>query len=59
MRGNTKKKLKIEGTVAPGFESVRKLYEHNMKALEEKNTPLCVYVGDHSRAMPRRYGHGW
>jgi CubicO group peptidase (beta-lactamase class C family) len=33
----------IEGTVAPGFESVKKLFEHNMLTLYEKNTQLCVY----------------
>ena len=35
--------LKIEGKVAPGFESVRALFEHNMQTLEERNTQLCVY----------------
>ncbi len=34
----------IQGEVAPGFESVRALYEHNMRTLEEKQTQLCVYV---------------
>jgi len=33
----------IEGTVAQGFESVRQLYEHNMRTLVERNTQLCVY----------------
>ena len=36
----------IEGTVAPGFESVKQLYEHNMRSLAERNTQLCVYVGE-------------
>ena len=35
--------VRIEGTVAPGFESVKLLYEHNMRTLAEKNTQLCVY----------------
>lgn len=35
--------LRIEGEVAPGFESVRELYSHNMKTLAERNTQLCVY----------------
>lgn len=35
--------MKIEGAVAPGFESVRSLYEHNMRTLAEKDTQLCVY----------------
>ena len=30
----------IKGMVAPGFESVKQLYEHNMRNLEEKNTQL-------------------
>ncbi|MEH6581259.1 MAG: serine hydrolase [Halioglobus sp.] len=33
----------IEGTVAPGFESVRQLYEYNMHTLAEENTQLCIY----------------
>lgn len=35
----------IEGTVAPGFESVKRLYEHNMASLAERNTQLCIYIG--------------
>lgn len=35
--------LRIEGTVAPGFEPVRQLYEHKMRTLAEKCTQLCVY----------------
>ena len=34
---------RIEGTVAPGFEPVRQLYEHKMRTLAEKSTQLCVY----------------
>lgn len=34
----------IEGTVAPGFEAVKQLYEHNMDKLAERNTQLCVYL---------------
>ncbi|MCB1646096.1 MAG: beta-lactamase family protein [Pseudomonadales bacterium] len=33
----------INGTVAPGFESVRALYEYNMQNLAEQHTQLCVY----------------
>ena len=36
----------IEGSVAPGFESIRLLYEHNMQTLAERNTQLCIYVGN-------------
>lgn len=35
--------IKINGTVAPGFESVKALYLHNMQSLAEKETQLCVY----------------
>jgi CubicO group peptidase (beta-lactamase class C family) len=35
--------INIDGTVAPGFESVKTLYERNMHALAERNTQLCIY----------------
>ena len=35
--------IQINGTVEPGFESVKKLYEHNMQTLAERNTQICVY----------------
>ena len=34
----------FQGAVAPGYQSVRELYEHNMRTLAERNTQLCVYV---------------
>jgi CubicO group peptidase (beta-lactamase class C family) len=43
MTSSSNNSCRIEGTVAPGFESVRSLYEHNMQTWEEKNTQLCVY----------------
>ncbi len=43
MRDSVEQNIRIEGTVAAGFESVRHLYEHNMRTLAEKNTQLCVY----------------
>ncbi len=36
----------IEGNVAPGFEPIRALYEARMNSLAERNTQLCIYVGD-------------
>ena len=36
----------ISGTVASGFEPVRDLYEYNMRNLAERNTQLCIYVGE-------------
>jgi CubicO group peptidase (beta-lactamase class C family) len=33
----------VQGTVAPGFESVRAVYEREIKTMAEQNTQLCVY----------------
>jgi len=35
--------MQIQGTVAPGFESVRAVYEHEMRTMAEEYTQLCVY----------------
>jgi CubicO group peptidase (beta-lactamase class C family) len=35
--------LRVEGVVAPGFESVRDLYEREMRTMAEEHTQLCVY----------------
>jgi CubicO group peptidase (beta-lactamase class C family) len=43
MGSNTAEQIRIEGTVAPGFESVRDLYEREMRTMAEENTQLCVY----------------
>ncbi len=43
MTRQNKSPLRIEGRVAPGFESVRQLYVQNMESFEERNTQLCVY----------------
>lgn len=43
MYDNAGQQCRIEGTVAPGFESVKRLYEHNMHTLAEESTQLCVY----------------
>jgi CubicO group peptidase (beta-lactamase class C family) len=43
MSPNHTKKCDIHGTVAPGFESIRRLYERNMNTMAEENTQLCVY----------------
>lgn len=34
----------IDGSVAPGFEPVKQLFEHNMRGLAEENAQLCVYI---------------
>jgi len=43
MSNNTSNEVQIHGTVAPGFESVKALYEQNMRTLAERQTQLCVY----------------
>jgi CubicO group peptidase (beta-lactamase class C family) len=43
MSRSAKKKTIIEGSVAPGFESVQQLYEHNMRTMAEENSQLCIY----------------
>jgi len=35
--------MQIRGTVAPGFESVRRLFEHEMNTMAEQDAQLCVY----------------
>jgi CubicO group peptidase (beta-lactamase class C family) len=46
MSRDMEKQIRVEGTVAPGFESVKQLYEHNMRTLAEESTQLCVYYGE-------------
>merc|ERR1712130_1069288 len=36
----------IEGTVAPGYESVKELFEENFRTGRETSAQLCVYVGE-------------
>ena len=43
MSKNTANQIRIQGTVAPGFESVKALYTRNMQTLAERDTQLCVY----------------
>jgi CubicO group peptidase (beta-lactamase class C family) len=40
---SAKNKCRIEGSVAPGFESVQRLFEYNMHAMAEDNSQLCIY----------------
>lgn len=35
--------LLIAGTVEPGFEAVRQLFEHEMRTMAERNVQLCAY----------------
>lgn len=43
MSHSTAKHIQINGMAAPGFESVKRLYEHQMNTMAEQNTQLCVY----------------
>tara|TARA_R110002124_G_scaffold9535_3_gene48836 strand:+ start:6562 stop:7866 length:1305 start_codon:yes stop_codon:yes gene_type:complete len=43
MSHSAQSQFRIEGSVAPGFESVKQLYEHKMRTLAENGTQLCVY----------------
>ena len=43
MSNSTKRHCEIHGTVAPGFEPVKDLYEQNMRRMAERNTQLCIY----------------
>ena len=43
MSSRTRETICIQGTVAPGFESVKRLYENEMRTGAEENTQLCVY----------------
>jgi CubicO group peptidase (beta-lactamase class C family) len=43
MSSSAKTQGRVQGTVAPGFESVKEVYEHELQTMAEKNTQLCVY----------------
>ena len=43
MTPSTKHPIRIQGTVASGFEPVQRLYEKQMQTMAEANTQLCVY----------------
>jgi len=35
--------IEINGSVAPGFEPVKALFEHNLRSLAERSIQLCIY----------------
>jgi len=43
MSSSAGKQCRVQGTVAPGFESVKRVYEQGMERMAEENTQLCVY----------------
>ena len=38
--------VKVQGSVSPGYESVKELFESNFKRGAEESAQLCVYVGE-------------
>jgi len=38
--------VKVQGKVAPGYESVKKIFQENFDTGREENAQLCVYVGE-------------
>lgn len=43
MSSSDGKQGQVQGTVAPGFESVKSVYERELRTMAEENTQLCVY----------------
>jgi CubicO group peptidase (beta-lactamase class C family) len=43
MSSDAGKQYVVQGTVAPGFESVKEVYQREIHTMAEKNTQLCVY----------------
>ena len=46
MKKSPEKQYKIHGTVAPGYESVRKMFEDNFISGSDDKSQLCVFVGE-------------
>ena len=38
--------VKVEGSVSPGFETVKEMFEKNFRRGAEESAQLCVYVGE-------------
>lgn len=43
MNGVATGRCRVQGTVAPGFESIRDRFEHDMNTMAEEHAQLCVY----------------
>ncbi len=43
MSSSDAKQTRVQGTVSPGFESVKEVYERELETMAEENTQLCVY----------------
>jgi len=46
MGGASSTHVPVQGHVAPGFESVKKMFEENFRKGADTNAQLCVYVGE-------------
>ena len=45
-QSSTKPAIEVHGTVSPGYETVKELFEKNFIEGREENAQLCVYVGE-------------
>jgi hypothetical protein len=43
MNRSANKPQQVQGTVKPGFDSVKQVYAREIQMIAEKNTQLCVY----------------
>merc|ERR1711874_198361 len=43
---NSSRPVKVEGSVSPGFETVKEMFEKNFRRGAEESAQLCVYVGE-------------
>merc|ERR1711874_823096 len=46
MGQSSSKSVSVEGFVAPGYESVREMFERNFRRGSDESSQLCVYVGE-------------
>ena len=46
MGQKSSRQVKVEGTVSPGFESVKEMFENNFRRGADDSAQLCVYVGE-------------
>jgi len=46
MGQSSSKSVSVEGFVAPGYESVREMFERNFSRGADESSQLCVYVGE-------------
>jgi len=44
MGGNTSREIHVDGTIQPGYETVKDMFENNLRTGRENKAQLCVYV---------------